>query len=379
MLRWALFALAILFVLLGYLTVFRSPDWSPWRLAVLAGEFGHWFVLAAIVVAACAWLGRGHHLAFAAATVTLAALGAALLLKPAFQARRIAATLPDRLKAQFGAPPIARGPFSIPQLFVGRNSPPATIQTVNTGSGLPIDFYRPRANAGRRPVPCVIAIHGGGWDSGDRMQLPALNHWLAHSGYAVAAVSYRLAPKHRWPAQREDLSSAISYLKAHAGELGIDPGRFVLLGRSAGGQLALTVAYTVNDPAIRGVVGLYAPSDLVWGYLNTHENDAIRSPGLMRKFLGGTPDSARANYESASALNHTTKHSPPTLLLHGENDTLASPRHSVRLAARLSELGVAHAFVSLPWAGHGFEYNLQGPGGQLTMFALEWFLAGVTR
>ena len=194
----------------------------------------------------------------------------------------------------------------------------------------------------------------------------------------MAAISYRLAPKFQWPAQRDDVLAAIAFLKAHAAELGLDATRLILLGRSAGGQIAEAVGYTAGDPAIRGVVGLYAPSDLIFGYENAREDDILKSPALMRQFLGGTPESARANYESASALLHVGPKSPPTLLLHGTIDALAWYRHSVRLDARLAEHGVPRALVLMPWASHGFEFNLQGPGGQLTTFALEWFLARVT-
>ena len=188
-----------------------------------------------------------------------------------------------------------------------------------------------------------------------------------------------LPPAHRWPAQREDTLAAIAFLKANAPELGIDATRLVLLGRSAGGQIAQVVAYTANDPAIRGLVALYAPSDLYFGYVNTHEDDMLKSPALMRQFLGGPPETIRAQYESASALNFVSPQSPPTLLLHGRNDAVSWYRHSVRLEARLARHGVRRAYVALPWATHAFDYSLRGPGGQLTTFAVEWFLAGVTK
>jgi acetyl esterase/lipase len=54
-------------------------------------------------------------------------------------------------------------------------------------------------------------------------------------------------------------------------------------------------------------------------------------------------------------------------------------RHSVRLEARLAEFGVPRVFVSLPWATHAFDFNLHGPGGQLTTYSVEWFLRSVTR
>jgi acetyl esterase/lipase len=70
---------------------------------------------------------------------------------------------------------------------------------------------------------------------------------------------------------------------------------------------------------------------------------------------------------------------PPTLLVHGRLDTLVWYRQSERLAARLAAAGVPHYFLSLPWATHAVEYNLNGPSGQLTAYALAWFLAAVTK
>lgn len=379
MLRWLLFALALALLVLGLLTVVMAPVWSPWQLAVLAGEFGHWFAAAAIGIGIAAWWGRGGAPRVARLALALCVAASVLLLKPAFQAWRIASSVREELAAQFGARLSTRAPFSFAELFLGRNPVPVAVQTLTVPGGLPLDFYRAAASGDGRPAPCVIVVHGGGWDSGDRRQIPQLNHWLARRGYSVAAISYRLAPTFIWPAQRDDVLAAIAFVTTRASELGIDPVRLVLLGRSAGGQIALATGYTAGNPAIRGVVGLYTPSDLSFGYVNTHENDMLKTPALMRQYLGGTPDSARAKYESASAYYHVSIRTPPTLLLHGENDALTLYQHSVRLNARLAENGVPRVFVSMPWATHAFDFNLHGPGGQLTTFALEWFLVGVTK
>lgn len=379
MFRWFLLGLALAVAALGLLNVAKAPDWSPWRLAVLAGEFGHWLAVLPLVIGAAAWWTRGTGGVAASATFAVCGLAFVLLAKPAFQARRIAAALPGEFAAQFPAG-IApdRAPFSIAGFF-GRDPAPVAMHTREiAGAALPFDFY-PAAAGEARPAPCVIVVHGGGWDSGDRTQLAPFNHWLARRGYAVAAVSYRLAPKFPWPAQRDDVLAALAHLKAHAAGLGIDPTRFVLLGRSAGGQIAEAVGYAAAAAELRGVIALYAPSDMVFAYVNAREDDMLKSPTLMRQFLGGTPDTARANYESASALQFVRRTSPPTLLLHGENDALVWHRHSVRLAATLAEHGVPRVFVSLPWATHAFEFNLHGPGGQLTTYAVERFLAAVTR
>ena len=373
MLRWSLFSIAVLFLGLGLLTVFRSPDWNVWQLALLAGEFGHWLAMGALTTLVVAWFTRTSGSAATPLTLLFAACATILLCKPTFEARQVAEFAKIDLDAM-GAPEVKQVPFS----FVGwfkRAPNRVPVEMITYAKGLELDFYRA---VGRTDAPCVIAVHGGGWDSGNRSQLSGLNHWLAHQGYAVAAISYRLAPRFPWPAQRDDTLAAIAYLKANAAQLGIDASRLVLLGRSAGGQIAESVGYSAHDPAIRAVVGLYAPSDLRFAYKYARDDDILKSPGLIRRFAGGGPDVAGPQFESASAMPQVTAGSPPTLLVHGELDTLVWHRHSIRLDAVLERHGVPHVFVSLPWATHAFEYNLAGPGGQLTTYALDRFLKKVT-
>lgn len=358
-------------VALGTLTVWPSPSWSRWRLAVLAGEFGHWLALIALAAGGLAWFaGEG---AWLAAMSVLAVGAAGLLLRPVVQARAVARDGERQLDA-IGAPAAGRAPFSVGGLF-DRAPAPVPRETTAYADELALDFYRA---VGRVSAPCVVVVHGGGWDGGDRAQLAHFNHWLARSGYAVAAISYRLAPAFRWPAPRDDVRAAIRFLQARAAELGLDPGRFVLLGRSAGGQIAATTAYAARDPAIRGVVGLYAPMDLFLGYESGREDDELGSRRLLRQYLGGPPESVPAAYAEASAPGQVRPDSPPTLLVHGRLDPLVWVRHSERLAARLQAEGVPQVFLELPWATHACEFNLAGPGGQLTRYALERFLARVT-
>lgn len=377
MFRWLLLLLVLGAAVLGSLTVVKSPDWSQWRLAVLAGEFGHWIALVPLTIGLGAWVGRGSHAPLAGATLGLGLLAVILLLKPAVQAWRVAQSLPDKLRRQFGHVDLVRPAFS-PIAFFNRALEPVHVETLAYLGDRLLDFYRP-VRTDTQAAPCVIVVHGGGWDSGDRGEIAPFNHWLASRGYAVAAISYRLAPQFNWPAPRDDILAALAFLKARAVALGIDATRLVLLGRSAGGNLAEATAYAAPDPAIRGVVALYAPADMNFAYAWGREDDVLKSPRLLRQFLGGTPETVRAAYVDASGYLHVDKHTPPTLLIHGELDTLVWNRQSERLDRKLSLAGVPHVLVSLPWATHAFEYNLSGPGGQLTTFAVEWFLAAVTR
>jgi len=366
---------------LASLTFMRAPDTMlAWKFALLAGEFGHWGVLLAMIV--LWWAGVGMEGILRTLTLGLCLVAIAGFLRPAYEARKIAKKLPVEMSAALGTN-IAAGPvFEPKRLFRPAATPVARVITEifaqPGGRDLRLDFYQSSSSRDslQKPAPCVIVIHGGGWDGGDRAQLSAWNaHWVSR-GYAVAALSYRLAPQFIWPAQRDDVLAAIAWLKTNAARLGIDSTRLVLLGRSAGGQLATAVAYGAHDPAIRGVIALYAPHDMPFAWSVSREDDALNSIKLFRQYFGGAPDTpARQSlYESASGQLLASRDSPPTLLIHGVLDTLAWHRHSERLNVRLQELGVPHYFLSLPWATHAPDFNLQGPSGQLACWAIDTFL-----
>ena len=257
MLRWSLLLLALALLPLALLTVVKSPDWSEWKLALLAGEYGHWLALVPVLLGALAWWTRGASAGVAVATALLCALAVGLFLRPCLEAWKLGGALPGQLARQFGPVALARPPFSFSALF-GAAPAPVPAETSVFSGDLSLDFYRA---VGQTRAPCVLLIHGGGWDGGSRTEIVHFTHWLAHQGYAVAALDYRLAPHAVWPAQRDDTVAALAYLKTHSARLGLDPTRFVLLGRSAGGNIAEAVAYTAGDPAIRGVIALYAPAD----------------------------------------------------------------------------------------------------------------------
>jgi acetyl esterase/lipase len=375
MMRRVLFALALAFAAFGLLTVARSPDWLDWRFAVLAGQFGYLIAAVPIAIGVLAWRTARGADTLASVTCWTCAVAAALLLQPCVQAWLIGRRLPERFDRHFG--PGASGPaaFSVAGLFRGWPAP-APHSTFSYSGPLKLDFY---PAVGRTAAPCVIVIHGGGWDDGNRGQIPQFNDWLARSGYAVADISYRLAPAAIWPAQREDVTQAVAFVKAHAAGWGVDATRLVVMGRSAGGQIAEASAFSLGDPAIRGVIALYAPADMRFAWQWGRPDDMLNSLQLLRHFLGGTPDSAGPAYDSASAYLMVSPKSPPTLLIHGTIDTLVWQRQSVRLAAKLSEAGVPNLLVSMPWATHALEFNLSGPSGQLTTYSVGRFLQAVCR
>jgi dipeptidyl aminopeptidase/acylaminoacyl peptidase len=93
--------------------------------------------------------------------------------------------------------------------------------------------------------------------------------------------------------------------------------------------------------------------------------------------MGGAPAVAQSNFDDASAIRFVNRDTVPTLLMHGPRDPLVWVRQSERLIAKLKSENVKSVFIRVPWATHGFDYNLNGPGGQLATFSIIQFLEGV--
>jgi acetyl esterase/lipase len=98
------------------------------------------------------------------------------------------------------------------------------------------------------PTAAIYHIHGGGMIIGsNRMGLPMVLDWAQELRASVVSVEYRLAPETPHPGPVEDCYAGLAWTAAHAGELGIDPGRIVVAGGSAGGGLAAAVTLLARD------------------------------------------------------------------------------------------------------------------------------------
>ncbi|MEO8350345.1 MAG: alpha/beta hydrolase [Chthoniobacteraceae bacterium] len=366
--------------LLSLLVFYPAPNLPLFELKLVATEYGHWLALLAVILMVA---GR-RMTAMDSVSIVLAGLAAVMLISTSIRAIATGSKVRDGLQAAFPTtenPEKESGsPYSWSKLWGWGKPPIVTPEEVvfahHSDAPLTLDFYPSRT---RSSAPCVIVVHGGGWNSGSRKDSVALNHELSRRGYAVAAIDYRLAPKYTWPAQRDDTRAAIHYLQSHAEENGINPHMFVLLGRSAGGQIAEATTASGLEKDIRGCIAFYSPADMRFAYEHADGKDILNSEKLLREFLGGTPAEAPENYDSATANGQVSASTPPMLLLHGETDELVWFKQSERLDGRLSEVGAPHFLVRLPWATHAFDYNYNGPGGQISTWAVCKFLESVTR
>ena len=369
----------ILLFLLSLLAVLKAPTYHLWLAAIVVTEFPMIFVISTMVMLATGvWVTK-----YKVPGGVIGVIALLLFLSPIIRSYIISRSLRKEIAATFDpteANMADTKPFAFDKLFKLSYSDTihsrALTYIAYKDTSLTMDFF-PAYQTGNKP--CVIVVHGGSWSSGDSKQLPDLNSYMAKAGYNVAAINYRLAPKHQTPAPVEDIKNALDYLRKHAAELHIDTNKFVLLGRSAGSQIALLAAYTLHDKDLKGVVDFYGPVDMVWGYSIPSNPLIMDSRKVMGDYVGGTYAQVPAKFAACSPIQFVDKTSVPTLIIHGTNDVLVSDEHSRRLNAKLNENGIKHFWLKLPWATHGFDFNLNGPGGQLSTYAVEQFLSTVTQ
>lgn len=212
------------------------------------------------------------------------------------------------------------------------------------------DFYRPRQSG---PLPAVLLIHGGGWTGKDgRWQMNPIARKLAKRGYAVFNVTYRLAPKWRYPAPLEDVHEALKWMRDHTSEQGLDPHRFATFGYSAGGYLAAFAGFE-EPPAgvrVRAIVAGGAPSDLTF----------YAGGDLVPQFLGGRLEDIPDTFAEASPVHYVTPRTPPVFLYHAERDGLVRPEHAHAMIDALEENHVSHKVHWIKGRGHIDGFLLPG-------------------
>ena len=176
----------------------------------------------------------------------------------------------------------------------------------------------------------------------------------------------------------QDTKDAIRYLKANATSLHIDTNNIILVGRSAGAQIALVAAYKETIPGLKGVVDFYGHADMVWGGQAKTNKLMLNTDKIYKDYFGGVYNEVPQNFAANSACEYVHAGTPPTLIIHGEIDAMVSNIHSEHLDDKLSTYNIPHYFLSMQYATHACDYNINSPGGQLTTYAVEHFIYAVT-
>jgi acetyl esterase/lipase len=359
------------------LIILPAPSQSLALMAIAAGEKSLVIVAGAVVAAALALFAMrpGTRLpGMIAVLLSLTALIVALI--PPAQALRLAGE--QRVNLSFDRYLRSR---------IDTEAPIKAEKTVlyNTvgGRALGLDVYLPAKAA--TPSRVVLVIHGGGWSASDKGDASLFSHWLSEKGLTVFDVEYRTAPQPNWKTALGDVKCAIGWVKRNAAQYNIDPARITLLGRSAGGHLALLAAYTPHDPAlppsceapdtrVESVVSYYAPTDLTWGYAHPSRPAVYDSGQKLRGLLGGPPESTGELYKLMSPTERVTSNSPRTLLIHGGRDQFVDKVHVEFLTEKLHRAEVRFETLSIPYAQHSFDFVFGGFSEQIVETVLMRFL-----
>lgn len=227
-----------------------------------------------------------------------------------------------------------------------------------------LDLYLPESEG---KLPLVVWIHGGGWKNGDKGGGPFRG--LVANGIAVASINYRLSSHAVFPAQINDCKAAIRWLRSHADEYGIDPGRFGVWGSSAGGHLSALVGTSGDVEALEGDLGVtgvssrvqavcdwYGPTDLMKmnaqrSVEGSMDHDKPDSPESL--LIGGNLQDHPELAKPVNPVEYVSKDDPPFLIVHGDKDPAVPIGQSYLLWDALKEASVPVEMVVVPGAGHG--------------------------
>ena len=216
-----------------------------------------------------------------------------------------------------------------------------------------MDIYLP-AGRSTTATKVMILIHGGGWNTGSKADLDIYIDSLRRRepSYAVFNLNYRLAnPPDLFPAQENDIKAAVEFIYSKRNEYNISD-KFVLVGVSAGANLALLQGYKYTSPVkVKAIIDFFGPTDLVDLY-NNPPNPLVQP--LLVSVTGGNPTTHASIYASSSPINAVTVQSSPTLILQGGADIVVSPSQSAALHTRLLTAGVIREYIFYPTEGHGW-------------------------
>lgn len=243
---------------------------------------------------------------------------------------------------------------------------PGVVYGQRLGHPLTLDVLRPA-----RPNGIGVAvIVSGRWKSGANSLRPFIVAPLLRRGYTVFAVYHVSQPEATVMEIFDDVSRAIRFIRVHAGEYGVDPGRLGVTGGSAGGHLSLLLATRggpgladAADPvdrassAIQAAAVFYPVTDLLnLGRSTENPGDGGPPKSFVRAF---GPQSTNMTAwkvigREMSPIDHITTNLPPVLILQGGSDTLTPPEQSERFQARAQEKGRLVQILFRPGAKHGW-------------------------
>lgn len=186
-----------------------------------------------------------------------------------------------------------------------------------------LDVYYPDGT--QSPLPTIVSIHGGGYVYGTKEEYRRYGMDLARRGFAVINFNYRLAPKWKFPTPLYDTNAVMDWICKNAERYHLDPERVILVGDSAGAQIASQYAAIVTNPEYASLFALKVPhitircQALNCGLYDFDAQGFFRPTGIARDYLGRNPSPEDPRFHVIEAI---TTHYPPTYLTTACHDFL---------------------------------------------------------
>jgi acetyl esterase/lipase len=217
-----------------------------------------------------------------------------------------------------------------------------------------ITVYRPDPE--KATGASVVICPGGGYAFlADDHEGKQVADWLNSLGVTGVVLKYRIAPRYHHPAPIQDAQRAIRTVRARASEWGLDPKRVAILGFSAGGHLASTAGthFDAGNPDAADPVERQScrPDLMILGYPVIALSTMYGHTGSLKNLLGENP--SKELVESLSNEKQVTKDTPPTFLVHTNEDKGVVPENSLLFALALRKAGVPLELHILEKGQHG--------------------------
>ncbi len=224
------------------------------------------------------------------------------------------------------------------------------------GNATTLDVYLPRAAVGKRglKLPTVVLVHGGAWTMGSRADRAPQAKQFARQGFVAVSVNYRLATEARWPAQRLDVSRAVTFLRKNAAFFNIDRSRMALLGSSAGGQIAAAVA--THGKGKQRFKGLVVLSGLLNPMTIAQQDPDYADSVVPDKLIGCELQVCPERYLAAVPAVSLNRADVPSLLFHSQDEEPFGPEQAVEFVRASRSVGVFSRLKMLRGDEHGIAY-----------------------
>ncbi|TBL76590.1 alpha/beta hydrolase [Paenibacillus thalictri] len=256
----------------------------------------------------------------------------------------------------------------------------------------------------------LVYFHGGALISGSRTMLPDEQIDLyMQAGFNVVSVDYRLAPETKLPIIAEDIRDAIRWVRTEAADLyRFDPDRIAFAGGSAGGYLALLAGTGIDGYRPKAVVSFYGYGDILGDWYTQPSEFYCRMPLIsqnraygcvggaersegsrdrrdfywycrqngvwVQEVTGYDPVKDRLQLLPYNPIDQISSDYPPTLLLHGTDDTDVPYEQSLMMHEQLHKAGVDSKLITMDGAGHDFDKNETDPSVKQAFASVVRFL-----